>query len=51
MTETQNIPALMMDLGIRAKRAAQTLATASGERKHAALIGAADAVWRAAARS
>lgn len=45
MTETQNIPALMMDLGIRAKRAAQTLATASGERKHAALIGAADAVW------
>ncbi|MEP2717170.1 glutamate-5-semialdehyde dehydrogenase [Pseudophaeobacter sp.] len=45
MKDIENIPALMMELGIRAKRAAQTLATASAERKHAALIGAAEAVW------
>lgn len=45
MKDTDNIPALMKDLGIRAKQAAQILATASAERKHAALIGAAEAVW------
>ncbi|KPD11214.1 glutamate-5-semialdehyde dehydrogenase [Phaeobacter sp. 11ANDIMAR09] len=45
MNDIQNIPALMQELGIRAKQAAQTLATASAERKHAALIGAAEAVW------
>ena len=45
MNDIQNIPDLMMDLGQRAKRAAQILATASAERKHAALIGAADVVW------
>lgn len=45
MNDIQNIPALMADLGIRAKNAAQILATASSERKHAALIGAAEAVW------
>jgi glutamate-5-semialdehyde dehydrogenase len=45
MNDIQNIPALMADLGIRAKHAAQILATASSERKYSALIGAADAVW------
>lgn len=45
MNDIQNIPALMQELGIRAKQAAQTLATASAERKHAALISAAEAVW------
>jgi glutamate-5-semialdehyde dehydrogenase len=45
MNEIENIPALMQQIGMRAKQAAQTLATASAERKEAALIAAADAVW------
>lgn len=45
MTETPDISALMADIGARAKAAATVLATASAERKHAALISAADAVW------
>lgn len=45
MKDVENIPAMMADLGSRAKQAAQVLATASAERKHAALIGAAEAVW------
>ena len=45
MTDTTNIPALMADIGARAKEAAAVLATATAERKHAALISAADAVW------
>ncbi|WP_323782358.1 glutamate-5-semialdehyde dehydrogenase [Leisingera sp.] len=45
MKDNENIPAVMADLGKRAKQAAQILATASAERKHAALIGAAEAVW------
>ncbi|KIC08445.1 gamma-glutamyl phosphate reductase [Leisingera sp. ANG-M1] len=45
MSNTENIPAVMAELGKRAKQAAQILATASAERKHAALIGAAEAVW------
>ncbi|MBY6065683.1 glutamate-5-semialdehyde dehydrogenase [Leisingera aquaemixtae] len=45
MKENENIPAVMAELGKRAKQAAQILATASAERKHAALIGAAEAVW------
>lgn len=40
-----DITALMADIGARAKSAAAVLATASAERKHAALISAADAVW------
>ncbi|MGJ8616237.1 MAG: glutamate-5-semialdehyde dehydrogenase [Sulfitobacter sp.] len=40
-----NIPELMADIGRRAKAAAAELASASAERKHAALIGAAEAVW------
>jgi len=46
MTDTQNIDAIMEDIGQRAKAAAAQLAYASAERKHAALISAADAVWR-----
>ena len=45
MTDTTNIPALMADIGTRAKAAAAALATATAERKHAALISAAEAVW------
>lgn len=45
MKDLDNIPALMADLGARAKAASRELAFASAERKHAALIAAADAVW------
>jgi len=45
MNDKHDIPALMADIGARAKSAAADLAIASGERKNAALIGAADAVW------
>ena len=38
------IAALMQDMGERAKNAAQVLAIATTERKHAALIGAAEAL-------
>ena len=41
----ENIPALMAEMGAAARAAAADLATASAERKHAALIGAADALW------
>ncbi len=44
MKDMDNIPALMADIGARAKAAAAELAVASAERKHAALIGAAEAV-------
>lgn len=49
MTDIADIPALMQDLGQRAKAASAELGFASAERKHAALIGAADAVWAARA--
>jgi len=42
---TQDISSLMADIGQRAKSAAAELASADAERKHAALISAADAVW------
>jgi len=45
MKDFDTIPALMADLGKRAKAASAELAFASAERKHAALIAAADAVW------
>ncbi len=45
MKDLDNIPALMAELGRRAKAAARELAFASAERKHAALIAAADVVW------
>ena len=46
MKNFDNIPDLMADIGARAKAAAATLATATAERKHAALISAAEAVWK-----
>jgi glutamate-5-semialdehyde dehydrogenase len=46
MKDFDNIPALIADIGARAKAASAVLASASAERKHAALIGAADAVWK-----
>ena len=46
MKDNENIPAVMAELGKRAKQAAQILATASAERKTSALTAAADAVWR-----
>lgn len=45
MKDFTDIPALMADIGQRAKAAAATLAFASAERKHAALISAAEHVW------
>lgn len=42
---TEDIPAMMAEIGARATAAAAQLATASAERKHAALISAAEAVW------
>ncbi len=45
MKDFDTIPALMADLGQRAKAASADLAFATAERKHAALIAAADAVW------
>ena len=41
-----DIPAMMAEIGARARAAAAELASASAERKHAALIGAADAILR-----
>lgn len=46
MKDIDNIPQLMADIGIRAKAAAAALSTATAERKHAALISAAEAVWK-----
>jgi glutamate-5-semialdehyde dehydrogenase len=46
MKDFEDIDALMADIGARARAAAAELAFASAERKHAALIGAADEVWR-----
>ncbi|MEO0764912.1 MAG: glutamate-5-semialdehyde dehydrogenase [Pseudomonadota bacterium] len=45
MKDFADIPSLMADIGARAKQAATVLASASAERKHAALISAADTVW------
>lgn len=45
MKDNENIPAMMAELGKRAKQAAQILTTASAERKKAALLTAANAVW------
>ena len=45
MTDTQNIDAIMNDLGTRAKAAAAELAFAPAEVKKQALIAAADSVW------
>ena len=45
MKDIDNIPELMADIGARAKAAAAVLSSATAERKHAALISAAEAVW------
>jgi glutamate-5-semialdehyde dehydrogenase len=45
MNERADVPALLAGMGAAAKAAAAELAYASAERKHAALIGAAEAVW------
>jgi glutamate-5-semialdehyde dehydrogenase len=45
MKDLDNIPALMADLGARAKAASRELGFASAEQKTAALMAAADAVW------
>ncbi len=45
MKDLENIPALMTDIGTRAKAAAQQLATASAAQKEQALTAAADEVW------
>ncbi|PRZ47949.1 glutamate-5-semialdehyde dehydrogenase [Tritonibacter scottomollicae] len=49
MKDLDNIPALMAEIGRRAKQAAQHLATASGAQKEQALNAAAEAVWAARA--
>ncbi|SHK40659.1 glutamate-5-semialdehyde dehydrogenase [Shimia gijangensis] len=46
MKDIADIPALMAEIGANAKAASAELAFAPAERKHAALIGAADAVWK-----
>ena len=46
MTDQTDIPALMAQIGARAKSAAATLGFATAERKHAALIAAAASVWQ-----
>ncbi|MCT8160384.1 glutamate-5-semialdehyde dehydrogenase [Pseudoruegeria sp. SHC-113] len=45
MKDMDTIEGLMADIGARAKAASAELGFASAERKHAALIGAAEAVW------
>ena len=45
MKDLEDIPAVMAELGARAKRAASALAVASAETKAKALNAAADAVW------
>lgn len=49
MKDLDNIPALMAEIGTRAKTAAQHLATASAAQKEQALNAAAEAVWAARA--
>jgi glutamate-5-semialdehyde dehydrogenase len=46
MNEKEIISALMADIGVRARAAAAGLAVASAERKHAALISAAENMWK-----
>ena len=49
MKDTDDIPALMAEIGARARAAASELATVSADAKRAALEAAADAVWQARA--
>ncbi len=50
MNDVTDIAAMMAEIGANARAASLELAHASAERKHAALIGAADAVWNQRAR-
>ena len=45
MKDFDTIPNLMADIGARARAATAALASATAERKHAALIGAAEHLW------
>ena len=45
MTENSKISELMSDIGARAKAASRSLGFASAERKHAAMISAAENIW------
>jgi len=45
MLDNTNIAEIMQAIGARAKEASKTLATTTAERKHAALIGMAEALW------
>jgi len=45
MKDFDTIPNLMADIGACARAATAALASASAERKHAALIGAAEHLW------
>ena len=45
MKDLTDIPALMDGIGAAARAAATELASASSERKYAALVGAAEAIW------
>lgn len=45
MTDNVNIPAMMQDIGKRARAAARELGFASGPQKEQALLAAAEAVW------
>ncbi|OWU83606.1 gamma-glutamyl phosphate reductase [Oceanicola sp. 22II-s10i] len=46
MKDMENIPDLMREIGEKARKASAVLATAAPDRKHAALIGAAEAIWQ-----
>lgn len=46
MKDVDDIPQVMQDMGAKARAAAAELAFASPARKHAALIGAAEQVWK-----
>jgi len=46
LASSPDLEQTMLDMGQRARKAARVLATATAERKHAALIGAAEAVAR-----
>ncbi|SHJ22172.1 glutamate-5-semialdehyde dehydrogenase [Wenxinia saemankumensis] len=45
MKDLDDAAALMAQMGARARKAAQVLATAGSDRKHAALVSAAEALW------
>lgn len=45
LKDLETIAEIMADIGVRAKTAASHLATATAERKHAAMISAAEYIW------